>query len=95
MLVVFANHLPPAVKGRMKLWFVEPRANVFISGIKDSVADGVVNYLFDHCPLESGLIIFQRSNRTPGFKIRGLGDHTRTLVRISGMQLVQEKDGAI
>ena len=95
MLVVIANHLPPAVRGRMKLWFIEPRPNVFISGIKDSVADGVVSYLLDHCPSDSGLIIFQRSNRTPGYKIRGLGDHTRTLVQISGMQLVQEKDGAI
>ena len=95
MLVVIANHLPPAVRGRMKLWFVEPRPNVFISGIKDSVADGVVNYLLDHCPSGSGLIIFQHSSRTPGYKIRGLGDHTRTLVQISGMQLVQEKDGAI
>jgi CRISPR-associated protein Cas2 len=95
MLVVIANHLPPAVRGRMKLWFVEPRPNVFISGIKDSVADGVANYLLDHCPSESGLIIFQRSNKTPGYKIKGLGDHARTLVQISGMQLVQEKDGAI
>jgi CRISPR-associated protein Cas2 len=95
MLVVIANHLPPAVRGRMKLWFVEPRPNVFVSGIKDSIAEGVVNYLLEHCTSESGLIIFQRSNITPGYKIKGLGDHTRTLVQISGMQLVQEKDGAI
>lgn len=95
MLVVIANHLPPAVRGRMKLWFVEPRPNVFVSGIKDSVADDVVNYLLDHCPEESGLIIFQRSKKTPGYKIKGLGDHTRTLTEISGLQLVQEKDGEI
>lgn len=93
MLVVLANHLPPAVRGRMKLWFIEPRPNVFISGIKDSVADSVVNYLLEQCPLESGIIIFQRLNISPGYKIRGLRDHTRTLVDISGMQLVQEKDG--
>ena len=45
MLVVVANDLPPAVRGRMKLWFVEPRANVFVSGINDSVATTVVDYL--------------------------------------------------
>lgn len=93
MLVVIANHLPPAVRGRMKLWFVEPRPNVFISGVKDSVADGVVEYLLGHCPAESGLIIFQRLNEAPGYRIRGMGDTKRTLVEISGMQLVQEKDG--
>ena len=38
MLVFIANDLPPAVRGRMKLWFVEPRPNVFVSSVKDSVA---------------------------------------------------------
>lgn len=28
MLVVIANDLPDAVRGRLKLWFVEPRPNV-------------------------------------------------------------------
>ena len=58
MLVVIANDLPPAVRGRMKLWFVEPRANMFVSGIKDSVAKKVVEYLYKHCPSESGLMVF-------------------------------------
>ena len=49
MLVVIANDLPPAVRGRMKLWFVEPRPNVFVSGIKDSVARHVINYLLEKC----------------------------------------------
>jgi len=93
MLVVLANHLPPAVRGRMKLWFVEPKPNVFVSGIKDSVADGVVKYLINHCPSDSGLVIFQRSHKPPGYKIKGIGRHLRTLTDISGMQLVQEKDG--
>jgi CRISPR-associated protein Cas2 len=93
MLVVMASHIPPAVRGRMKLWFIEPRPNVFISGIKDSVADDVVEYLFEHCTYETGLTIFQRINKPPGYKIRGLGDLDKALVQISGMQLVQEKSG--
>lgn len=93
MLIVIANHLPPAVRGRMKLWFVEPRPHVFVSGIKDSVADTVVKYLLEHCPEESGFMIFQSQNKAPGYKIRGMGDPTRMIVQVSGMQLVQEKDG--
>lgn len=93
MLVVLANNIPPAVRGRMKLWFVEPRPNVFISGIKNSVADDVVEYLYKHCPAESGLMVFKKTNRAPGYKIRGVGDTRRSLVEINGLQLVQEKDG--
>jgi CRISPR-associated protein Cas2 len=92
MLVVIANDLPPAVRGRMKLWFVEPRPNVFVSGVKDSVANTVVTYLNKSCPPESGLLIFQRINRSPGYKIWGIGDHTRQITKIEDLQLVIEKE---
>ncbi|MDP1559593.1 MAG: type I-E CRISPR-associated endoribonuclease Cas2e [Nitrosomonas sp.] len=91
MLVVIANDLPPAVRGRMKLWFIEPRPNVFVSGVKDAVAKKVVDYLHEHCPLESGLMIFRRIPETPGYEIRGIGDTKRNLAEISGLQLVIEK----
>ncbi len=94
MLVVLANDIPPAVRGRMKLWFVEPRPNVFISGIKDSVADNVVEYLYKHCPAKSGLMVFKRIKQVPGYKIIGIGDTRRSMVEINGLQLVQEKDSS-
>jgi CRISPR-associated protein Cas2 len=93
MLIVIANYLPPAVRGRMKLWFIEPKPNVFISGIKDSVADDVIEFLHKYCPDDSGLMVFQRINKAPGYKIRGLGETNRTLIQKSGLQLIQEKDG--
>ena len=92
MLVVIANDLPPAVRGRMKLWFVEPRANVFVSGVKDSVADKVVEYLYSHCPPESGLMVFQRTTTSPCYKIWGIGNLYRGLTEISGFQLVIENN---
>lgn len=95
MLVVIADYLPPAVRGRMKLWFIEPRPNIFISGIKDSVADDVVEFLHKHCPVESGLMIFQRMKQVPGYKIRWLGEPKKKIVKMDGLQLVQEKTGAI
>ena len=93
MLVVIANDLPPAVRGRMKLWFIEPRPNVFISGIRDSVADEVVSYLHKSCPAESGLLVFQRMTQTPGYRIWGAGDTTRRIVQMDGLELVVEKEG--
>ena len=91
VLVVLANNLPPAVRGRMKLWFIEPQPNVFISGVKDAVADEVVHYLYKHCKASAGIMIFQRINRVPGYRIRSIGDTRRELVNISGFQLVLEK----
>ena len=90
MLVVVANDLPPAVRGRMKLWFVEPKPNVFVSGIKDSVAVTVIDYLFKHCPCESGVIMFRSLPGPPGYEIRNIGPTRKTPTTISGLQLVIE-----
>ncbi len=92
MLVVIANNLPPAVRGRMKLWFVEPRPHVFVSGIKDNVAKKVVEYLLEHCPESSGLMIFLRTQEAPGYRLYGMGSPKRKLIEISGLPLVHEKD---
>lgn len=92
MVVVIANYIPPAVRGRMKLWFVEPRPNVFVSGIKDSVAEDVVNYLMKSCPESSGLMIFQKINIAPGFRISVLGKTGRNIKSLSGYQTIVEKE---
>lgn len=91
MVVVVAEYLPEAIRGRMKMWFVETKPNVFVSGIKDSVADDVVNYLIQHCPDNSALLIFQQINKPPGYKIRSLGLSSKPIVLISGLQLICEK----
>ncbi len=90
MLVVIANDLPPAVRGRMKLWFVEPRPNVFVSGVKDSVAETVVAYLYKHCPPESGLLIVCSIPRPPGFEMRCIGPPRKPMIEVSGLQLIVE-----
>lgn len=91
VLVVIANNLPPAVRGRMKLWFIEPRANVFVSGVKNAVAKKVVDYLYKHCPAESGLIVFRHTPETPGYEILGIGDTKRSITEISGLPLIIEQ----
>lgn len=90
MLVVLANDLPPAVRGRMKLWFIEPRPNVFVSGIKDAVAQTVVDYLYKHCPPASGLLMIRSTPRPPGYEIRTIGPPRKPMIELSGLQLIVE-----
>jgi CRISPR-associated protein Cas2 len=91
MVVVVAEYIPPAVRGRMKLWFVEVKPNVFVSGINDHAAEKVVEYLFDHCPSSCGITVFQQSRTVPGYRIRTMGVPQRELVFFSGMPLIEEK----
>lgn len=91
MLVVIGNDFPPAVRGRMKLWFIEPKPNVFVSGIKDSVAIAVVDYLYSHCPSDAGIIIFRSLSSPPGYEIRSIGVTKKAMTNISGLDLVIER----
>lgn len=90
MLVVIANNLPPTVRGRMKIWFIEPRPNIFISGIKDATALKVIEYLYEYCPPNSGITIFRTISYAPGYEIRSLGETKRQLTELSGLQLIVE-----
>lgn len=90
MLVVLANDLPPAVRGRMKLWFVEPRPNVFVSGLKDAVAQTVVDYLMQYTPPEAGLMLFRTLPQPPGYEIRYKGEVRKPIATLSGLQLIIE-----
>ena len=91
MIVVIANSLPDAVRGKMKLWFVEPKPNVFVSGISDSLADRVVELLMEKASDESGLFIFKSIRQAPHFRIYVRGTPQKQLTAISGLQLLIEK----
>ena len=82
MIVVFAEKLPPAVRGKLKLWFVEPVPNVFISSVSDALAGIVADRLFESCPKESGMLIVRSKRGAPG---REAGSRLTTM---TGLQLV-------
>lgn len=91
MIVVIANDLPPAVRGRMKLWFIEPKPNVFVAGVKDAVAKKVIDDITQYCPAESGLLIIYSTPKPPWYRIIGLGDTNKPRIDISGLPLILEK----
>ena len=93
MVVVCATDLPPAVRGRMKLWFVEAQPGIFVSGLNDALADEVVNYLFDKCNTAAGITIFTSRRNPPGYTIRTIGYVHHPLASISGLQLLKTKEG--
>jgi len=91
MIVIVANALPDAVRGKLKLWFVEPKPNVFVSGIKDSLADRVVDLVMKYTPETSGLLVFKSIPQPPFYRIYAHGSPAKSLAVITGFQLILEK----
>jgi len=92
MIVLVCNDLPDAVRGKIKLWFVEPKPNIFVSGIKDSLADRVTDMLMEKCPSSSGIMIFKSIRNAPHFQIYVKGMPTKLLTSFSGLQCIIEKN---
>ena len=90
MIVVFAEKLPPSVRGKMKLWFIEPTPNVFVSSVSDALAESVADRLFDSCPSDSSMLVVRSKRSAPGYelmqKIRG---NQSTLMSLTGLPLVK------
>ena len=94
MVVIVADSLPDALRGKIKLWFIEPRPNVFVSGITDALADRVVDLLMEKAPPSSGMVIFKSIRRAPHFRIYIRGIPKKQLTALSGLQLLIEKSVA-
>ena len=87
MLVVIAENLPDAVRGKMKLWFIEQKPNVFVSSVADALARKVVLQLLESCTPESGMLIVESRMKSPGYV---LWEKTLT----PAIETVTEKDPA-
>ena len=90
MIVIVANESPDAVRGKLKLWCVEPKPNVFVSGINDALAQKVADLVLESCVNDAGLLIFLSSNIPPFYKIIARGIPERYLTNISGFQLMYD-----
>lgn len=88
MIILIANDLPAAARGRLKLWFIEPKPNVFVSGIKDSLAEKVVSFILSQ-KLGSGSLLFESINKAPGYRIHTFGISDRKIINVSGFQLIE------
>jgi len=89
MVVLIAQKLPASLRGKLKLWFVEVQPNVFVSGIKDSLASELADFVFDNATEESGLILFRSTKKAPGYDIVTKGTFGNKVVDINGMKLIQ------
>ena len=56
MVVLVADRIPNKLRGILKLWFIEPKANVFVSNIKNNVAENVIKMLSKEMSNDSGFI---------------------------------------
>ena len=90
MTVLIANDIPPAIRGMLKRWFVEPKANVFVGTVNRRTRDNVLDYVKRNGG-EISLLILTSEINCQGFKIERWGKTDRRDTEISGLWLVAEQ----
>lgn len=90
MTVIIANDTPPAIRGILKRWFIEPKPNVFVGTVNRRTREKTVEYVRRNAP-NLGLLIIASDNTSQGFFVRTYGQTDRQVVQESGLFLIAEK----
>ena len=90
MMVLIGNDVPPAIRGLLKRWFVEPQPNVFVGSVNRRTRDKTLEYIRRNAP-KLGLLVLASDGSSQGFMIERFGETKRKPVRHSGLQLIAEK----
>jgi CRISPR-associated protein Cas2 len=89
MTVLIANDVPPAVRGHLKRWFIEPRPNVFVGTVNQRTREKVLAFVFRHAP-DLGLLVVADDASAQGFTVLRYGDPHRRPVTLTGLTLIAE-----
>ena len=90
MTVIIANDTPPAIRGMLKRWFIEPKPNVFVGTLNRRTRDKVIDYVTRNAK-DMNLLIIHSDPNCQGFKIERRGDPDRRDTELSGLWLVAEQ----
>lgn len=88
MVVMILENVPPALRGELSGWLLEPHAGVFVGHVSAMVRDK----LWEKCTQNKeagGVLQIWSTNTEQHFQIRQGGATSRQVVDMEGLQLIQ------
>ena len=93
MTALIANDTPPAIRGHLKRWFIEPKPNVFIGTLNVRTLNKVLEFILRNAPPELGLLVITSAPNCQGYEIKRFGPEGkagRKEINLSGIPLIAE-----
>lgn len=94
MTVLIGNDVPPAIRGQLKRWFIEPKPNVFVGTLSTRTEEKVLAFVLKHVSKDFGLLIVTSATNCQGYTLRRLGPEGksgRKKISLSGIPLIAEQ----
>ena len=89
MTVLVCNETPPAIRGMLKRWFIEPKPNVFVGTVNRRTRDKTLEYIRRNAPT-LGMLVIATENNSQGFTVAAYGNTLRRPVQYGGHSLIAE-----
>lgn len=93
MTVIVANDVPAFIRGHLKRWFIEPRANVFVGTLNVRNHEKVLQFIVKNAPPDFGFLSISHWPNCQGYKIERFGPQGATgrqTAELSGISLIEE-----
>jgi CRISPR-associated protein Cas2 len=93
MTVLVANDVPPAIRGHLKRWFIEPRPNVFVGTLNVRTHRKVLDFITRNAPSDFGFLSISSHPNCQGYLVERFGPEGKSGNRdadLSGLQLIAE-----
>lgn len=95
MTVLVANDVPPAIRGHLKRWFIEPRPNVFVGTLNARTHANVMGFIGRNAPPEFGFLVITSRPNCQGYDIERHGPQGavgKSPYELSGIELIADKN---
>ena len=93
MTILVCNDVPPAIRGHLKRWFIEPRPNVFVGTLNVRTHRKVMEFILRNAPPDFGVLVISSAPNCQGYEIDRIGPEGksgRKDIEISGIPLIAE-----
>jgi CRISPR-associated protein Cas2 len=88
MVVMILEKVPPALRGELTRWMIEPRAGVFVGHVSARVREKLWQKCAERAQ-EGGVVQIWSTNTEQHFSLRMFGDTSRLIVNEEGLQLIK------
>ncbi len=93
MIVLVANDVPPAIRGHLKRWFIEPRPNIFVGTLNPRTHRKVLDFITRNSPPDFGFLSISSHPNCQGYLVERIGPEGksgRREVNLSGIHLIAD-----
>ena len=89
MVVYITENATEKLRGIMTRWMIEVKPGVFVGSLNAMVRDKIWEKISEYSP--KGALMLYSFNNEQGYQIKMLGDPTRRIIDLDGLQLIERK----